>query len=38
VGDIILGVGSHILSEVIGPWASNQWPNFWLKVLLGTRL
>jgi len=24
VGDVIMGVGSHNLAEVIGPWASNQ--------------
>jgi len=27
-GDIIMGVGTHILPKVIRSWASNQWTNF----------
>jgi len=38
VGDVIIGVVSHILAEVIGPWASNQWPNFLTQSFTGTRL
>jgi len=37
VGDIIMGVGSRILAEVIGPWASNQWPNFLTQSFIGNK-
>jgi len=35
VGDVIMGVGSCILAEVIRPWASNQWPNFLTQSFIG---
>jgi len=35
VGDVMMGVGSRILSKIIRTWASNQWPNFFIQSFIG---
>jgi len=37
VGDIIMWVGSRILAEDIGSWASNQWPKFLTQSFIGNK-